>query len=85
NHSMNFEFNRLGVWGQKGGEEALLRCQQHFSQDYQYTFQIQKWFGVPKVIVGELNKLIVKMMDIRDCELIDIASEIGKRGASLKE
>ena len=81
---MNFEFNRLGVWGQRG-EEALLRCQQHFGQDYQYTFQIQKWFGVLKGIVGELNKLIVKMMDIRDCELIDIASEIGKRGTSLKE
>lgn len=32
-------------------EEALLRCQQHFGQDYQYSLQIQKWFGVPKVII----------------------------------
>ena len=35
----------------KGGEEALLRCQQHFGQNYHYTLQIQKWFGVPKVII----------------------------------
>ena len=32
-------------------EEALLRCQQHFGQNYHYTLQIQKWFGVPKVII----------------------------------
>ena len=32
-------------------EEALLRCQQHFGQDYQYSLRIQRWFGVPKVII----------------------------------
>jgi len=32
-------------------EEALLRCQQHFGREYSYSLKIQKWFGVPKVII----------------------------------
>ncbi len=29
----------------------MLRCQQHFGREYKYSLKIQKWFGVPKVIV----------------------------------
>ena len=32
-------------------EEAMLRCQQHFGSEYKYSLKIQKWFGVPKVII----------------------------------
>ena len=32
-------------------EEALLRCQEHFGMEHKYDLKIQKWFGVPKVII----------------------------------
>lgn len=32
-------------------EEALLRCRQHFGRAHTYSLKIQKWFGVPKVII----------------------------------
>ena len=32
-------------------EEAMLRCQQHFGSEHKYSLKIQKWFGVPKVII----------------------------------